>query len=273
MASPRSWLKCNQQYSVTALTDGSGAVVERYAYSAYGSPTITDASGTTRSTTAVGNRYTYTGREYDETLALYHYRARMYDSAGGRFVSRDPIGYEDGWLLYRAYFVMLGMDPSGNGFFGGVIGGIGGAIGGTVGGGVVGGIVGGGIAIILVITTPVSAPIIGSAVLVGVGGAAIGSLGGAIWGSIGGSEAQDNGSTLVTVFVDSVGTGCEVGVSVGSLGIINTLRPDDPPGDGGLDDDDDPMDPFDPGPPKGNLQLPRPTPSSPTPDPVSTHAA
>jgi hypothetical protein len=30
----------NQQYSITALTDGSGAIVERYAYTAYGTPTI-----------------------------------------------------------------------------------------------------------------------------------------------------------------------------------------------------------------------------------------
>jgi RHS repeat-associated protein len=83
----------NQQYSITALTDASGTIVERYAYTAYGTPTITDASGTPRTTTAIGNRYTYTGREWDETLALYHYRARMYDAVGGRFVSRDPIGY------------------------------------------------------------------------------------------------------------------------------------------------------------------------------------
>jgi RHS repeat-associated protein len=85
----------NQQYSITAITDGSGAVVERYGYTAYGIPTITDASGTTRTTTAIGNRYTYTGREYDETLALYHFRARMYDSVGGRFVSRDPLPSDD----------------------------------------------------------------------------------------------------------------------------------------------------------------------------------
>ena len=31
---------CNQQYSVYALTDSSGNVSERYAYSAYGEPTV-----------------------------------------------------------------------------------------------------------------------------------------------------------------------------------------------------------------------------------------
>lgn len=82
-----------QQYSVTALTDSSGGIVERYAYDAYGNLSVFDGSGTARTTTAEGNRYTYTGREYDDVLDLYHYRARMYDSIAGRFCSRDPIGH------------------------------------------------------------------------------------------------------------------------------------------------------------------------------------
>ncbi|MCD0462048.1 RHS repeat-associated core domain-containing protein, partial [Roseiconus lacunae] len=91
------------QYSVTALTNALGTIVERYAYDAYGTPTITDASGTVRSTTAEGNRYTYTGREYDGELGLYHYRARMYDSLSGRFLSRDPIGYEGSQYNLQQY--------------------------------------------------------------------------------------------------------------------------------------------------------------------------
>jgi len=90
----------NQQYSVVAVTDSSGAVVERHAYSAYGTPTITNGSGSTIATSAIANRYTYTGREWDGAIALYHYRARMYDSAGGRFVSRDPASYADGPQVY-----------------------------------------------------------------------------------------------------------------------------------------------------------------------------
>ena len=104
----------NQQYSINALTDGAGNVTERYAYNAYGTPTILDASGTTLTTSAANNRFTYTGREYDEALGLYHYRARMYDSVAGRFCSRDPIGYRDGYTLYRAYFALAGLDPTGN---------------------------------------------------------------------------------------------------------------------------------------------------------------
>ena len=91
----------NQQYSITAVSDGGGTVVERYAYSAYGQVIIANASGSEISDSAIANRCTYTGREWDERLSLYHYRARMYDAVGGRFVSRDPIGYIDGYSLYR----------------------------------------------------------------------------------------------------------------------------------------------------------------------------
>jgi hypothetical protein len=35
----------NHQYSVTAITTSAGAISERYAYTAYGQPTILNASG------------------------------------------------------------------------------------------------------------------------------------------------------------------------------------------------------------------------------------
>jgi RHS repeat-associated protein len=55
----------------------------------------------------------YTGREWDQSLQMYHYRARMYDANLGRFCSKDPIGYEDGKNLYLAYFVCSRTDPAG----------------------------------------------------------------------------------------------------------------------------------------------------------------
>ncbi|TWU40552.1 RHS repeat domain-containing protein [Novipirellula artificiosorum] len=92
----------NQQYSIIALTDGGGTVKERYAYDAYGTPTTLDASLSQLATSSENNRYTYTGREYDEALGLYHYRARMYDPVAGRFCSRDPIGFEGSpWNVYE----------------------------------------------------------------------------------------------------------------------------------------------------------------------------
>jgi RHS repeat-associated protein len=104
----------NQQYSITAVSDGGGSVIERYAYSAYGQVTITDASGAVISGSAITNRYTYTGREWDEGLSLYHFRARLYDALGGRFGSRDSIGYVDGFNIYRFGAVVNSLDPSGH---------------------------------------------------------------------------------------------------------------------------------------------------------------
>jgi RHS repeat-associated protein len=106
----------NQQYSITALTNGSGTIIERYAYTAYGTPTITDASGTVLTSSADNNRYTYTGREWDSSLSLYYYRARMYDSVAGRFCSRDPIarilhGLDD--YAYTSCSPLASRDPSG----------------------------------------------------------------------------------------------------------------------------------------------------------------
>jgi RHS repeat-associated protein len=106
----------NQQYSIIALTNGGGSVTERYAYSAYGTPTITNASGTVQTSSSNNNCYTYTGREWDSGLSFYHYRARMYDSVGGRFCSRDPIGFEGDSLNIFQFLhsnPVVNLDPSG----------------------------------------------------------------------------------------------------------------------------------------------------------------
>jgi RHS repeat-associated protein len=88
-------------------------LVERYTYSAYGTLGIYDANGTVRASSTYANRYTYTGREYDADLRLYHFRARWYDPATGGFVARDPLGYVDGMSLYRGYFGVDSLDFSG----------------------------------------------------------------------------------------------------------------------------------------------------------------
>jgi len=104
---------CNHQYSVTAVTTSTGAIAERYAYSAYGQPTILDASASVLSSSAISNRYTYTGREWDATLGLHHFRARWMSPIAGRFLGRDPIGYEDGMSLYRSQLGLRFLDPNG----------------------------------------------------------------------------------------------------------------------------------------------------------------
>lgn len=70
-------------------------------------------AGAALTTSTDNNRYTYTGREWDKALGLYHYRARIYDSISGRFLGRDPLGYVDGDSLYLGYFVPTLFDPFG----------------------------------------------------------------------------------------------------------------------------------------------------------------
>jgi len=105
----------NHQYSITAVTTSAGAISERYAYTAYGQPTILNASGSplTPQASSLTNRYSYTGREWDATLGLHYFRARWMSPSAGRFITRDPIGYVDGPSLFRAFFIMDATDPRG----------------------------------------------------------------------------------------------------------------------------------------------------------------
>ena len=87
--------------SVTEVSAPGGAVVEWVTYDVYGKATIYDKQGAVVAQSAVGNRFLFTGRELDPETGLYHYRARAYDPATGRFVQRDPAGYVDGMSLYE----------------------------------------------------------------------------------------------------------------------------------------------------------------------------
>ena len=44
---------------------------------------------------------------------MFYFRARYYDASLGQFISRDPIGFVDGFNLYLGYFVPSGLDWSG----------------------------------------------------------------------------------------------------------------------------------------------------------------
>jgi RHS repeat-associated protein len=54
------------------------------------------------------NPFRYTARESDTETGLYYYRARYYDSAAGRFLKEDPMGFNAGvnfysYVLNRAF--------------------------------------------------------------------------------------------------------------------------------------------------------------------------
>lgn len=104
-------------YNVTAaVLDSTDAVVERYNYTAYGVPTFLNASFGGISSSAIGNAHLYTGRERDSESGLQLNRHRYYASHLGRWLTRDPIGYEGSSKNLYQYIggrVNDRVDPSG----------------------------------------------------------------------------------------------------------------------------------------------------------------
>jgi RHS repeat-associated protein len=135
--------------SVRDLVSSSGTELDHIAYDSYGNIL-------SESNAANGDRFKYAGMQDDGTIGLYFDQARWYDPGVGRFVNRDPKGFDGGdYNLYL--YVHNGptnyIDPSGMNYYGGIGGGGGaGAIGAVVGGvigGPVGALVGGGLGTIV----------------------------------------------------------------------------------------------------------------------------
>jgi len=79
----KNWLYANQQGSVVALANSSGATTASLAYGPFGETAGTPAS-----------RFGYTGQQYLAPLGLYYYKARFYSPGLGRFLQTDPVGYQ-----------------------------------------------------------------------------------------------------------------------------------------------------------------------------------
>jgi RHS repeat-associated protein len=103
----------NRLGNVMALTDSTGAPTVKYAYQPYGF--------TYRETVPAGaadaNFLTFVGGlgVQDEGVGLFYMKNRFYDANTGRFLQRDPIGFEGGINLY-AYVEnnpVLNIDPEG----------------------------------------------------------------------------------------------------------------------------------------------------------------
>jgi RHS repeat-associated protein len=110
----------NALWSVAAITNNAAAVVERYAYDAYGAPTVTNGAGVPvppntwgAAHSGIANPYLFTGRELDEETGLYSYRARQYDAGKGRFLQRDPIEFNPNLYEYVSGRPTGGVDPFG----------------------------------------------------------------------------------------------------------------------------------------------------------------
>jgi RHS repeat-associated protein len=104
-----AWYLTDKLGTVRDIANASGAVIDHLSYDSYGKVLSESAP-------ASGDRFKFTGREYDAATGLYYYRARYYDPAAGRFISRDPKGFDAGDVnLYRyvGNGPANGSDPSG----------------------------------------------------------------------------------------------------------------------------------------------------------------
>lgn len=95
----------DHQNTVHGFVDATGALVARYVYDAWGN--ILESSVSIPA--LADNRYLFQGREYSWSTGLYNFRARWYDPATGRWLSKDPIGLDGGMNLYA----FCGNDPVG----------------------------------------------------------------------------------------------------------------------------------------------------------------
>jgi RHS repeat-associated protein len=95
-------------FSALACTSSQSAGSEE---DAYGERTIEGVTNGGRS--SIGLTTGFTGRDHDEESGQMYFRNRMYSGKDGRFVSRDPLRYVDGYSMYGAYYVPNALDPSG----------------------------------------------------------------------------------------------------------------------------------------------------------------
>ena len=80
--------------SARQLTNSAGSVIVSYMYDGFGNLVASTGSS--------ANPYGFTGQQqFGEADSLVFLRARYYKPSTGRFISRDPTGYEDGINLYE----------------------------------------------------------------------------------------------------------------------------------------------------------------------------
>jgi RHS repeat-associated protein len=104
-----AWYLTDHLGSVRDLADPGGNVIDHITYDSFGSVL-------SESVPAEGDRFKYTGREYDAETGLYYYRARYYDPGMGRFISEDPIGFKAGDANIYRYVgnaATVATDPTG----------------------------------------------------------------------------------------------------------------------------------------------------------------
>jgi RHS repeat-associated protein len=98
----------NELNSVEAISNSSGRLIESYRYDAYGKPTRYDSLNNPLPYSIAGNRFGFTGQEYDSATGSYRFFYRNYSPETGVFNQRDLIEYGDGMGMYQ----YVGNDPA-----------------------------------------------------------------------------------------------------------------------------------------------------------------
>ena len=89
------WYLGDKLGSVRQLVSTSGAVLDQLTYDSYG-------NALSESNPANGDRFKYTGREFDSEIGLQENRDRYFDPHTGRWTKQDPMGFGAGDSnLYR----------------------------------------------------------------------------------------------------------------------------------------------------------------------------
>jgi len=89
-------------FNPASITDESGAVTERYAFSAFGLRSILNPDYTVRSSSECGMEFGFQGQFLDEESGLMNYGYRYYSPQLGRWACKDPIE-EDGGINLMAF--------------------------------------------------------------------------------------------------------------------------------------------------------------------------
>jgi RHS repeat-associated protein len=109
------WMHHDENRNLLATTDATGAVVDRYAYSAFGIPAVFTPSGAPRSHPASGVEPTFGGHAYHADASVFMMGPRAYDPALGRFLEPDPAWPRDSAspYSYAGHDPMNVTDPTG----------------------------------------------------------------------------------------------------------------------------------------------------------------
>ncbi len=91
----------NELNSIEAISNSNGRLIEIYRYDVYGKLSRYDSLNNPLASSIAGNRFGFTGQEYDSASGSYRFYFRNYSPETGVFNQRDLIEYGDGMGMYQ----------------------------------------------------------------------------------------------------------------------------------------------------------------------------